>query len=102
MAQQIPMTNDARRTFRTILGGQSVRVRAWWQPLDENWYLSLAWLDRRPIVSGVRLLAGARPLDGAVLDFEGALFVDGTERLGRRAWTTTHRLLYLTADEAAA
>lgn len=102
MAQQIIMTDDARRTWRTILGGQGVRARAWWQPLDENWYLSLSWLDRRPIVSAVRLVEGGRPLRGAVLDFAGEIVVAGTGELGRNAWTTSHRLLYLTAAEVAA
>lgn len=102
MAQTIPLSDDARSTFRIILGGQEIRIRAWWQPLDENWYLSMLWLDGRPIILGVRIDEAARPLDGRNLDFQGALLVDGIGDVGRNAWTTTHRLIYLTAEEAAA
>lgn len=102
MAQLIPLSNDARQTFRCVLGSQSVRVRAWWQPLDGYWYLSLATLARTPIISAVRLVEGARPFSGAVLEFTGGLLVSGPGEVGRNAWTTTHRLLYLDATETAA
>ena len=102
MAQLIALSDDARQSFRVILGAQGVRVRAYWQPLDENWYLSLSNLDRTPIISGVRLDEAARPLDGQLLtDFKGALLVDGVGEVGRHAWTTTHKLLYLSEAEAA-
>ena len=102
MAQQLSMTNDARRTYRTVLGGQNVRVRVWWQPLDSNWYFSMSWVNRDPIVLGVRLTEGGRPLADTVTDFEGEIYVDGTGRPGRLAWTVSHRLLYLTPAEVAA
>ena len=101
MAQQIALTADARQTFRTMVGAQGVRVTAWWQPLDEAWYLSLAWLDRRPIVTGVRLTEGGRPLRGFVTDFVGQVHVSGNGEPGREAWGSTHRLLWLTDEEAA-
>ena len=101
MAQQIALTADARQTFRTMIGTQGVRVTAWWQPLDEAWYLSLAWLDRRPIVTGVRLTEGGRPLRGFVTDFVGQVHVSGNGEPGREAWGSTHRLLWLTDEEAA-
>lgn len=100
MAQLIALTDDARQTFRTILGGQNVRVRAWWQPLDENWYISLSNLDGTPIITGLRLDEAARPVDGHLLDFKGGLLIDGVGEVGRNAWTTTHRLVYLTEVEA--
>ena len=95
MAQQIQLTNDARLTFRTILGGQNVRVLAWWQPLDASWYLTLSWLDGRVIIAGARLVENGRPLDGQVTDFAGSIVVDGTGHPGRNSWATTHRLLYV-------
>ena len=94
MHQLIPLTDDARQTFRTLLGGQSVRVRAWWQPSDENWYLTLAWTDGRIIVAGVRLVDDGQPFAGQMLDFAGSLDVQGTGSLSRNAWSTTHRLVY--------
>ena len=100
MAQQVILTDDARQTFRTVLDGQSVRVTVWWQPDDESWYISLAWLDRRPIVSGVRLVSGGFPLRRVETDFLGELYVSGpnTEPM-REAWSTTHEVLYLTREE---
>ena len=92
--QQIRLTDDVRQTFRTVLGGQSVRVKAWWQPLDLHWYLSLMWTDGRGIVAGVRLVEGGKPLAGHVLEFSGMLAVDGLGMPERNAWSTTHRLIY--------
>ena len=102
MAQLIPLSDDARQTFRIILGGSTVRLRVWWQPLDENWYLSLAAPDTTPIISGVRVDEAGAPLTARQLDFEGGLLVDGQGPVRRRAWTTTHKLLYLTEAEVAA
>ena len=93
--QQLSMTDAARRTWRTVLGGQNVRVRVWWQPLDGAWYLTLAWLDGRIILAGARLVDGGQPLEGHVTDFRGSLRVTGAGELGRHAWTTTHRLVYI-------
>ena len=94
MPQLIPLTDDARQTFRTLLGGQSVRIRAWWQPSDEHWYLTLAWTDGRIIVAGVRLVEGGQPLAGHVLEFSGRLDVMGAGPLVRSAWSTSHFLVY--------
>ena len=99
MAQQIPFSTDARQTFRTTLGGQNVRFAAWWQPLDEYWYFSLHWLDRRPIITGARLVQAGEPMNGLVTEFKGGFRVDGAGRPGRNGFTETHRLLYLAPGE---
>lgn len=99
MAQQIQLTNNPSQTFRTSLGGQNVRMTVWWQTIDQNWYANLAWLDRRLIVSGLRLVG--RPMRGLRGEFEGELVLHGNGLPGREAWTTTHTLYYLTATEAA-
>lgn len=99
MARQILLSDDPRQTFRTILGGQSVRVRAWWQPFDSAWYLTLQFTDGRGICSGVRLVEGGRPLDDDIGDFVGGIAVVGVGEPGRTAWTSTHRLVYLDASE---
>ena len=95
MAQQLSMTTDPRRTYRTVLGGQNVRVRVWWQAFDRAWYLTLSWLDGRVILAGARLVEDGRPLEGQVTDFTGSISVDGIGHPGRDAWSTTHRLLYV-------
>ena len=99
MADLIPLTADASQTFRVSLGGQAVRLSAWWNPTARGWYASLAWQDRRSIIRGARLTEGGLPLDGLVTDFLGGLYVDGEGDLGREAWAGTHRLLYLTEAE---
>ena len=103
MAQQIVLTDDRRQTFTTELHGQSVRVTAWWQPDDESWYISLAWLDGRPIISGTRLVSGGQPHRHLVTDFAGGLFVSGAAtEPGREAWSTTHQLFHFTALDLVA
>ena len=92
---EIPLTGDARSEFRIVLGGQSVRITVWWQPSDGHWYFSLAWVDGRPIVSGVRIVRTSNLLIGHVSDFRGRLHVLGEGDPGRDAWGRTHRLLYI-------
>ncbi len=101
MAQVVPLTDDARQTFRTSLGAQSVRLTLWWQPFDRAWYLSASFLDGTNIINGVRLVEKGRPLDDVLTTFEGAFFIEGIGEPGRNAWTATHNLIYLTAAERA-
>ena len=100
--QQIPVTGDARQTFRTRLGGQNVRLTVWWQPLDAHWYLAVAASDGARILGAARLVDDGRPMQGQTLDFDGEVFVDGIGTPERDAWTTGHRLVYATAAEVAA
>ena len=93
--QEIFITNDARLTFRTVLGGQSVRFRFWWQPSDGHWYMSMAFTTGVKIVSGVRLVETADLLAGLVLDFKGRIAVGGPGSPGRNSWGETHRLFYI-------
>ncbi|MDE2848200.1 MAG: hypothetical protein OXO51_15975 [Gemmatimonadota bacterium] len=100
MAQVIPLSNAPRQTFRTILDGQNVRMTAWYQPLDEHWYLSILRLDRTPIISSVRLVPMGYPIRALIVaDFTGDLIVEGAGDMGPEAWTTTHRLIYLAEGE---
>ena len=99
--QLVPLTNDARQTFRTVLADQAVRVRAWWQPLDRNWYLSLQWPDQSVIAASLRLVERGRPLRDFVTSFEGELYVFGSGEPGRTAWTDGHYLIHLTEEEVA-
>lgn len=95
MPQEIPITNDARLTFRTVLGGQNVRLRFWWQQSDENWYMSIHFVTGTAIVSGYRLVESTNILEGLVTDFKGRIVVAGKGTPGRTAWGSTHRLFYV-------
>ena len=95
MAQHIPLTNDARQTFRTVLAGQPVRINVWWQSLDKHWYFSLLRPNREVIISAVRLNEQRRPMRAFVTDFKGEILVDGEGAPRRIAWTTGHRLIYI-------
>lgn len=101
MAQMIELTGEASITFRTVLDDQRVRIRVWWQPLDEGWYLSLSWPDGRSIASAVRLVERGRPLRGRIGEFRGEFYVDGVGVPGRDAWTSTHRLIYLAPGDVS-
>ena len=99
--QTVALTTAARQTFRTILGGQSVRVNAFWQPLNRSWNVGLIALDGTPIVASMRLSPGSTPLRGLVVkDFVGELFVSGSGNLGRHAWDESNELIYLAAESA--
>ena len=98
-AQRIPLTRTGRQTFRTILGGQSVRLSTFYQPLSQSWYASLAGLDQRPIVSSMRLGEGSSPMQGRVLSgFVGELVVAGTGDPEREAWQENNDLIYLVSE----
>ncbi len=99
MAQEIPLSAAPRQTMRTILGSQNVRITAWYQPIDEQWYMTLSRLDRTDIITGVRLAEGIVPIRSLVSDFRGDLFVIGQGDIGPDGWTTTHRLIYIAAGE---
>lgn len=98
-AQQIPATTDANQTFRTILGGQSVRMTLLWQPMTQGWYVSISTLDQQPIVSSLRLRVGSTPMRGiGTSDFVGELMVTGSGPLGRDAWAENNELIFLVAE----
>ena len=98
MPAVIPVTNDARQRFRTVLGGQDASLAVWWQPSDEAWYFTLT-LGNTDIVSSMRLTEEGEPLSGVVSSFEGQILVYGTGDPARDAWTETHSLLYYTPAE---
>lgn len=100
MPQEIYLTDDARQLFRTRLGGADVVVRAWWQPLDESWYIGLALADGTPIVAAARLSERARLLHDRPTPLPGELRLEGTGAPGRRPWRATHRLLFYDRGEA--
>lgn len=103
MAVSIPLADQPRQTFRIVLGGQSVRLTIWWQPLSGSWYLSVGFVGGAAIASGLRLSAQSNPLQGYVTDFRGGFTVEGDGDPARDAWATgSHDLVYLTPEEVAA
>ena len=114
MAQRIPVTNDVRQTFSTILGTQKVRLRIYYvaDTLSlgaAGWFCDLILLTDTPqiIVTGERLLTATQVAKDIITDFSGAIFVvpvtsppqalNATE-----PWNITHQLVYFTAAELAA
>ena len=96
MPQQVLMQNLDRYRFTTNLGGQDVHMTVWYQPSDENWYLTLR-VNADIVKAGVKLQPFARPfanLDG----FDGELVVFGNVALGRYPWDD-HYLIYYSPDE---
>ena len=103
--QLIPLTDSPRQSFDAVLGGQTVTITVWWQPLSESWYLSLADRDGASIASGRRMAVGVRLIRAAGLDGDLAVVParDGdVAEVGRMGWGVTHSLYFLTAAETAA
>ena len=99
MADNIPLTNDARQTLRLMLGGQSVRLNVFWQPTDSAWYFDLIGQDGQPVIEGARITLNARLINSGVAEFTGdivcqSMQAESHDEPGREAWANTHRLLY--------
>lgn len=101
--QTIPITNDARQTFTTILENQEVRITAWYQDDGDGWYITLEHVDGRVIIQGARLNCSVPLLQDILVDFVGDIVpvpvAIETSILGRNPWGTTHTLSYLTPTE---
>lgn len=99
MAQRIPLSNSPRQVFSVRLGTRTYRFRVWWNKVAEAWYLDLATPDNTPLLSGIRLTAGRRLLQGYRVDFLGDLFVWGSGDPGRQSWTVDHHLTWIEPGE---
>ena len=102
--QLIPLTNDPRQFLTVALDRQTVDVHVYWQPLSKAWYVQLNARAGEVLAAG-RQMAPNQRLLGRVQGFAGELAavpigID-KENLGRHPWGETHRLVYLTAAEAA-
>lgn len=98
--QTIPVTNDARQTFTTVLDGQEVRILLWYA---DAWYISLSYVGGVDIVNGARLNCSTPLMQSILTPFIGDIIpvpsASETSVLGRNAWGTTHILSYLTPQE---
>ena len=95
---EIPLLNEPRQSFTTVLAQQECLMRVWWQPLDEHWYINLEYPPGTPVVTGRRLLTDQRVIGSVASDFSGDLIVRSrsgdSSQPGVEAWTTTHGLVY--------
>ncbi|MYD94839.1 MAG: hypothetical protein F4Y02_14365 [Chloroflexi bacterium] len=103
--QVVPLTSTARQILTTTLGDQIVTLRLRWQPLSEAWYLTMDHGDTR-LVTARQLTPWERVLREAARGFDGDFLIIAARgqdhtALGRKAWTETHALWYLTNAELA-
>lgn len=103
--QTIPLTNDFAQKFTTILGGVSIDIRVWFQDIGEGWFISAEFTGGDGIVNGHRINTGSPITASYLAEFIGEIICLPTtentaEPLKDQPWGNTHRLVYLTEDEA--
>lgn len=103
--QIIPLTNDFTQQLTTVLDGQSVSIRVWYQDIGTGWYITMAFIDGREVVSGFRINTGSPILTSVFSDFLGNLVCIPTgdqtaEPAKESPWGNTHLLAFLTQDES--
>lgn len=96
--QRINLLDVDRQSLTTVLGGQEVFLRVWWQPTDESWYASVEMLGT-PLVAGRRIALGEGLFDAMVTAFAGDVVCrhlgSGDGEPGRHAWNRTHELVHI-------
>ena len=100
----IPLIDAPRQTLTTTLGGQSLHLEVWWQPLTSRWYLSVADLEDAPIALGRQIAPLVRLVRATAFAGDIAAIprrVDDLGDIGRQGWQATHDLTYFTAAETA-
>lgn len=103
--QIIPLTNDFAQKFSTVLNDQEVDIRVWWQDIGEGWFFSMSETNSDDIVNGFRIENGSPIMTSVVSDFIGDIVciatIEKTAEPGKeQPWGNTHKLIYLTPDEA--
>lgn len=103
--QTIPLTNDFAQTFTTVLNGQQVDIRVWYQDIGGGWYFSMQFSTGIKIVSGYRINTGSPILKSISTDFLGEVVcvpsIEKEEEPGKETpWSNTHVLIYLTPEES--
>jgi len=93
VAQIIPVTNDAAQSFRTVLGGQTVRIRLVWSDALERWTLEVVGILRASTVhSGLPIFSNV--LTSFVGEIAAIPLTTPEQEPGRNAWGSTHLLVY--------
>ena len=98
------MIDAPRQTLTIVLGGQSLHLEVWWQPLSGKWYLSVADLMDAPIALGRQVAPLVRLVRSTVFAGEIVAIPRRAEDqgdIGRQGWQATHDLTYLTVGETA-
>lgn len=103
----IPLTNDVDQTVTVRNGAARITVRMHWQPLTEQWYVSVFSAVGAYTIN--RQVPSPRPLGEDGFDteylvnndaFPGELAVipvaGYSGEVGRRPWGVTHQLAWLT------
>ena len=101
--QVVPLTSDPHQSMTVRLGGQEVRLRAWWQPLSEAWYVSLETGAGVALALGRQVASRRRLVNdpGFAGDLTALPLTSGdVQPLGAACWGQTHQLVYLTPSEA--
>lgn len=111
MAQIIPVTNDARQIFSTVLDTQQVELRLYY--LEDliglsrsGWFLDLLlFTDATEVIAnGQRLQTFQEVSKGLVNAFVGAIYVipitsNIQDLTNREPWGQTHDLVYFTVSD---
>ena len=100
----IPLIDAPRQTLTIVLGGQSLHLEVWWQPLSASWYLSVADLADAPIALGRQIAPLVRLVRSTAFAGEIVAIPRRAEEqggIGRQGWQATHDLTYFTAAETA-
>lgn len=102
--ESIPLIDSPRQTATIVLGGQSVRLTVWWQPVSEAWYLSVVDFSGSPIALGRQVTARVRLVRSPA--FAGDIVAlprrpGDHANIRRSAWQSTHTLAYFSAAEVA-
>ena len=103
--QLIPLTNEFTQKFTTILGGVSVDIRVWYQDIGEAWFITMAFTGGIGIVAGHRINIGSPINISYQVGFVGQVVCvptteNNVEPDKDEPWGNTHRLIYLTEQEA--
>ncbi|MCK5133230.1 MAG: hypothetical protein KAR40_13895 [Candidatus Sabulitectum sp.] len=99
------MTNDFSQKLTTVLGGVSVDIRVWYQDIGEGWFISMEFTAGAGIVSGHRINTASPITISYLTDFIGEVIClptteNNTEPGKDAPWGNTHRLVYMTEEEA--
>ena len=96
--QRLNLLDVDRQSLTTVLGGQEVFIRVWWQPTDASWYASVA-MSGAAIVEGRRITLHEGLLDAVPTAFVGDLVCrhlgSGDGEPERHAWNRTHEVVYV-------
>lgn len=111
MAQLLPVTNDVRQSFTTVVNSQKIKLTIYYLNDDlelasTGWFCDMELLSGTEsiIISGARLRSQLQIAKNVVSDFSGGIFVvpitsPHEDLTSLTPWGNTHQLVYFTEDE---